>query len=160
MIFVAICWTFSSPSVLNWGAQGWTQHFRYCLTSAERRRRVTSVNLLSASCIPGCRWPILPQGYTAGSWSTRGCSSPVAGLGISLCTWEEVPSACFSSLSRSLSTGATIFCVSCSSWFCAVWELVEGVLCAVVWSLMENNLRPSTTPMFWRFCCYLLPNSR
>ena len=49
IIFVALHWTLSNTSVylLYWGAQHWTQHSRYGLTSTEQRGRITSLDLLA-----------------------------------------------------------------------------------------------------------------
>lgn len=67
-LILALCWTHSSVSMslLYWRAQDWIEHCRWDLTSAEERRRVTSLDLLKT------HWPSLLQGKLAGSWSAWG----------------------------------------------------------------------------------------
>jgi len=59
IIFVASYWTLSSMpvSLLYWGAQNWTQCSRCGPTSAEQRRRITSLNPLAMFCLMQSRIP-------------------------------------------------------------------------------------------------------
>lgn len=49
-VFLSLCWTCSRKSVFffHWGDQNWTQYPRCGLARAERRGRITSIDLLVA----------------------------------------------------------------------------------------------------------------
>lgn len=51
VIFVIVWWIcYRKPiSVFRWGAEAWTQHSRYGLSSAEQRGRILSLDLLATS---------------------------------------------------------------------------------------------------------------
>lgn len=46
-----------SVPLLYWGIQNWTQHTRCSLTRAEKRRRITSLELLATLCLMQLRMP-------------------------------------------------------------------------------------------------------
>uniref|UniRef100_A0A8C3JB82 Symplekin n=1 Tax=Calidris pygmaea TaxID=425635 RepID=A0A8C3JB82_9CHAR len=62
IIFDALRWTLSSSSLslLNWGAQNWSQCSNGGLPSAEQRGRMTSLHLLATLCPTQPRIPLAP----------------------------------------------------------------------------------------------------
>lgn len=53
IILVTLCWILYSMSMFLWyrGTQNWTQYFRFSLTSAEYKRKITSLNLMMILCL-------------------------------------------------------------------------------------------------------------
>ena len=90
-IFVTICWTLSSSSLflLNWGAQNQAQYSRCGLTRAEKRRRITPLNLPATLFLKCSRIPLAFLATRAHCWltanllSTRTCRSLPAELSTS-----------------------------------------------------------------------------
>lgn len=96
---VALCWTLPSMSrsLLYWGVQNWTQHFRWDLTNAEQREGIISLDLLVIFCLMQPRIPLTL--LVAACTNVWGCPSHSLHFVLNFMTFL---SSHFFSLSRSL----------------------------------------------------------
>ena len=94
IILVALCWTLSSIHMFlfYWGLPNRTQCSRCGLTRAEKRGRITSLDL-SATLFRMHHWPSWPQGHIADSWSAC-CPLGLLHTGIALVLSSHLDALC------------------------------------------------------------------
>ncbi|XP_055576153.1 uncharacterized protein LOC129736772 [Falco cherrug] len=168
----------SSLSLLDWGAQRWTQHSSCSLPSAEQRGRITSLDLLAMLLLMHPRvllaalatrahcWLVgnllstsTPTSFSAELPPSRpapartgawGCSSPGADPTLAFAGLHQVPLCpALQPVPVSLNGSAASWCISHSSQLCVTCKRSEGSSVPSSWSLMSKLNRTGPSTDPW-----------